>query len=158
MMHRPRISVAALTVSAAALVGIATWEGYRDDAYDDGVGVQTIGWGTTAGVKPGDRTDPTRALVRLQQDAERHARELADCIGDVPLHQREWDAYVGWAYNVGTGAACRSTLVRLLRQQPPDYDGACRELLRWTRAGGREMRGLVKRREAEYRLCMGGTP
>lgn len=158
MMHRPRISVAALTVSAAALVGIATWEGYRDDAYDDGVGVQTIGWGTTAGVKPGDRIDPTRALIKLHQDAQRHASELAVCIGEVPLHQHEWDAYVGWAYNVGTGAACRSTLVRLLRQQPPDYDGACRELLRWTRAGGREMRGLVKRREAEYRLCMGGTP
>jgi len=62
---------------------------------------------------------------------------------------------VSWAYNVGAGAACRSTLVKKLKQTPPDYEGACRELLRWTYAGGRVLPGLVKRREKEYRMCMG---
>ena len=48
--------------------------------------------------------------------------------------------------------------MRKLRQAPPDYPGACAELLKWTKAGGRELPGLVKRREAEYRMCMGAQP
>jgi lysozyme len=156
MKHPIRNSIAALGVSAAALIGIAQWEGYRDQAYIPVPGdVPTIGWGTTDGVRMGDSIDPTRALVRLHADAEAHAQRLAECIGDVPLYLHEWDAYVSWSYNVGTGAACRSTLVRKLRAHPPDYAGACTELLRWVYAGGQRLRGLVNRREAEYRLCMG---
>lgn len=147
--------IAALSLSAAALVGIAMHEGYRDTAYDDGVGVQTIGFGTTEGVRPGDRITPERALVRLLADADRTQSDLRACIGPVPMYQHEWDAIVSWAYNIGTGAACKSTLVRRLRAQ--DYPGACAELLRWTRAGGRVLPGLVKRRQAEYQLCMGGV-
>lgn len=151
-----RAPVAALGLSAAALIGIAQWEGYRDEAYVPAPGdVPTIGWGTTAGVQPGDRIDPTRALIRLHDDARAHARRLAACIGDVPLYPHEWDAYVSWAYNVGTDAACKSTLVRLLRTTPPDYTGACAELKRWVYFNGRVLPGLVARREAEYRRCMG---
>ena len=153
----------AIGATAAALAGIAGYEGYRERSYDDGVGVQTVGFGTTQTpdgrpVQKGDRLDPVRAVIALQSDADRYARELAACIGDVPLTKGEWEAYVSWAYNVGTGAACRSTLVKKLKQQPPDYEGACRELLKWTKAGGRELPGLVKRRQAEYRQCMGKTP
>lgn len=149
-----RTSIAGLSLSAAALVGIATHEGFRDRAYDDGVGVQTIGFGTTEGVKPGDRITVERALIRLLDDADRMQRELRACIGDVPMYQHEWDAVVSWAYNIGTGAACKSTLVRKLKAQ--DYAGACNELLRWDYAGGKRLAGLTKRRQAEYRQCMGG--
>ena len=142
---------------------IAGFEGYRGKAYDDGVGVQTVGFGSTRHtdgrpVKPGDSVTPERAVVMLAQDADRIAQELAACLGPVPLYKHEWDAYVSWAYNVGASAACRSTIVKKLKASPPDYPGACRELLKWTRAGGRELPGLVKRREAEYRLCIGETP
>lgn len=146
--------------SAIAVALIAGFEGYSDKAYDDGVGVQTIGFGSTrhpdgTPVKKGDTVTPQRAVVMLAHDADRIARELAACIGDVPLYQYEWDAYVSWAYNVGSAKACTSTLARKLKQTPPDYEGACRELQRWVKAGGREMRGLVRRRQVEYRLCMG---
>ena len=147
--------IASLALSASALVGMALHEGFRDKAYDDGVGVQTIGFGTTAGVKPGDRITVERALIRLMEDTNRKEQELKKCIGDVPMHQYEWDAVVSWAYNVGTGAACKSTLVKKLQAQ--DYSGACAELLRWTKAGGKELPGLVKRRKDEYRMCMGGV-
>lgn len=150
----------AVGVTAAALAGVAAFEGYRERAYDDGVGVQTVGFGTTRmengrPVQKGDRMDPVRAVANLQTHADKIARELAACIGDVPLSKNEWDAYVSWAYNVGSAAACKSTLVRKLKQQPPDYAGACAELLKWTKAGGRELPGLVKRRQAEYEQCMG---
>lgn len=157
-MKHPRTTIAALTLSASAFVGIAVHEAYRGEAYlptpND---VPTIGFGTTEGVKMGDRITVERALVRLLADADRFQRDLKACIGDVPLHQHEWDAYVSWAYNVGTGAACRSTLVRKLKQTPPDYSGACAELLRWDKQAGITLRGLTIRRQAEFRQCMGQT-
>lgn len=133
----------------------------------------TVGFGTTARddgrpVQPGDTLTPERAVLRLAQDADRIGREIAACIGDVPLHQHEFDAFVSLAYNIGPGAFCRSTLVKRLRQTLTQaisheererlYAAACDEILRWTRAGGRELPGLVKRRQVEYRLCLGNLP
>lgn len=147
------MAVASLALSASALIGLALHEGFRDRAYDDGVGIQTIGFGSTAGVKPGDRITVERALIRLADDVAAHERGLRQCLGDTPLAQHEWDSLVSWAFNVGVGAACRSTLVAKAKQG--DYAGMCRELLRWTRAGGRELAGLVKRRQDEFKRCTG---
>lgn len=151
-MNKTRITVAALAVSAAALVGIATHEGYRGEAYKDTVGILTLGFGETAGVKMGDKTTPERALVQLLESTEKHADAIRQCIR-VPLYQHEFDAYVSLAYNIGTGAFCRSTLVKKLNAK--DYAGACEEIRRWNKAGGKVLPGLVKRREAEYKMCIG---
>jgi lysozyme len=149
-----------LVVSALAVSGIVLYEGYSSRAYDDGVGVQTIGFGSTrhedgTPVKQGDTVTPQRAVVMLAKGADLRWREAAACIGDVPIYQHEADAYASLAYNIGAPAFCRSTIVKRLKQNPPDYAGACREILRWTRAGGRELPGLVKRRRAEYQMCKG---
>lgn len=147
-----RMKVAALTLSASALVGIASWEGYVERAYKDIVGVWTIGFGTTKGVKPGQSIDPVTALQRKIDDISKFEGALKQCV-TVPLHQHEYDAFISLAYNIGPTAFCQSTLVRRLNQR--DYDAACKEILRWTRAGGRVVQGLVNRREAEYRQCIG---
>lgn len=141
--------------TAVAVALIAGYEGYRSTAYDDGGGVQTVGFGTTAGVKPGDRIDPVRAVKRLAGDADKTAQALAQCIGDVPMTDGEWTAYTSWAYNVGVNAACNSTLVKLLHKNPPDYAGACRQLLRWDKDNGIRVGGLTNRRMSEYQICMG---
>lgn len=151
-MNKTRITVAALAVSAAALVGIATHEGYRGEAYRDAAGIPTIGYGETAGVKMGDKITPERALVQLLESTEKHADAIRQCIR-VPLYQNEFDAYISLAYNIGTGAFCKSTLVKKLNAR--DYAGACEEIRRWNKAGGKVLAGLVKRREAEYRMCKG---
>jgi lysozyme len=148
-----RMHVAALSLSAAGLVGIAIHEKFMPVAYDDGVGVQTIGWGTTHNVKPGDRITPDRALILLANDVNQMERQLRSCIGNVPMHQHEWDAIVSWTYNVGSSAACGSTLVRKLKAG--DYEGACNELPRWVYAKGQKLRGLEVRREKERRQCLG---
>ncbi|GIX31391.1 MAG: lysozyme [Porticoccaceae bacterium] len=152
-----------ITVSALTVAGIAVHEGYRSRAYEDGAGVQTVGFGSTRHldgrpVKPGDTVTPERAVLMLATDADRIWREAAACIGDVPLSAGEAAAFQSLAYNIGSRAFCRSTLVKKLKQTPPDYAGACREILRWVYAGGRERPGLVKRREHEFRLCMGEQP
>ena len=146
--------IAALTLSAAGLVGITQYEGFRGTAYNDGAGTTTIGFGTTAGVKPGDKVTVERALVTALADANKHGEAIKKCIR-VPMYQHEWDSMVSFSYNVGTNAFCNSTLVKRLNAS--DYVGACNELTRWVKAGGKVLPGLVKRREAERQLCLGNT-
>lgn len=149
-----RTLVASLTLSASALVGLAVHEGYRGEAYIPVKGDRpTLGFGDAQGVKPGDKTDPVRALIRLNEQANVFQHQMRQCIGDVPMFQHEWDAVISWAFNVGSKAACGSTLVRKLKAF--DYSGACKEILRWDRFNGAPMPGLTKRRQSEYRQCMG---
>jgi lysozyme len=150
-----RNAIAALSLSAAALVGIATHEGFVGRAYQDIVGVWTIGFGTTEGVRPGDRIEPVQALQRKMADVQKFEGALKRCV-TVPLHQHEYDAFLSLAYNIGPGAFCGSTLVRKLNAE--DYAGACAEILRWDKAGGKTVAGLTKRRQAEHRQCMGQQP
>lgn len=156
MYKPPRTAIAALTLSASTLVGIALHESYRDTAYlptkND---VPTIGFGTTDGVKMGDKITVERALVKLLADADKYQSQIKACIGPVALFQHEFDAYTSLAYNIGSGAFCRSTLVKKLKQTPPDYAGACREILRWDKQAGVVLRGLTIRRQAEYKQCTG---
>lgn len=152
MKSRQRQAVAALVISATTLVGIAVHEGYVGQTYLDAVGVPTIGFGETKGVKPGQTTTPTRALVQLLKSADEHAKGMTACI-TVPLHQHEYDAYLSFTYNVGVGAFCRSTLNKKLNAG--DYDGACAELLKWDKAGGKVLPGLTKRRQEEFKQCRG---
>jgi lysozyme len=147
-----RRAVAGIALSASALVGIASWEGYVEKAYQDIVGVWTIGFGTTSGVKPNQSTTPVAALQRKIEDVQKFEGALKECV-TVPLHQYEYDAYISLAYNIGPTAFCGSTLVRKLNAQ--DYAGACKEILRWNRAGGQVVKGLDNRRKAEYQLCIG---
>lgn len=147
-----RLGIASLALSAAALVGIAGNEAYRGTAYRDAVGVPTVGYGETKGVTMKSKTTPERALVQLLASANKHADDIKQCIA-VPLYQHEFDAYVSLAYNIGAKNFCRSTLVKKLNAR--DYPGACTEIRRWNRAGGKVLPGLVNRREKEYRMCMG---
>lgn len=150
--NQRRVAAGTLVVSAATLVGVAMHEGYNDTAYKDSVGVETIGFGETAGVQAGQKTNVERALVTLMQSMDAHTKAMVDCI-HVPISQNEFDAYVDFTYNVGVNAFCTSTLNKKLNSG--DYAGACKELLRWDMAGGRRWAGLTKRREDEYKLCMG---
>jgi len=153
-MNGPRVAMAALALSASTLVGLAVHEGYREAAYVPVVGDRpTLGFGDAQGVKLGDRTDPVRALIRLNAQAEVFQREMRSCIGDVPLHQHEWDAFVSLTFNIGSGAFCKSTLVQKLRAG--DYAAACDQILKWDRFQGKPLPGLTKRRKHEHAQCLG---
>ena len=150
-----RTMVAALALSAAGLVGIANWEQFAPRTYADAVGVPTIGYGTTEGVKPGQTITPERALVKLLQHVDKDSAAAVRRCVTVPLFQHEFDAYVSLTYNVGSANFCNSTLVKLLNQG--QYAQACEQILRWDRAGGRQLRGLTSRRQAERDTCMGSA-
>ena len=122
------------------------------EAYPDpGTGGEpwTIGWGATgSGIGPGTVWTQQRCDARLESDVARHARDVAFALGDAPTTQAQFDALVSFHYN--TGAIARSTLLR--RHLAGDYRAAAEEFARWNRAGGRVLKGLVRRRAAEARL------
>lgn len=148
-----RRTLAALALSASALVTLALHEGYSDRAITPVPGdVPTIGFGTTAGVKMGDRITPPQALARALTDVQQFEGALRRCV-TVPLHQGEYDAYISLAYNIGPNAFCGSTLAK--RLNAGDYAGACAEILKWDKFKGRSLPGLTQRRQREYRQCLG---
>ena len=152
-MKPQRLSIAALSLSAATLVGIAVHEGYQPKAYVPVAGdMKTIGFGSTEGVKAGDTITVERALIRLLKDANKFEQAVKKC-APVPMHSYEFSAFVSLAYNIGEGAFCRSMLVKKLNAG--DYDGACKEILRWDKFKGKPLKGLTARRQSEYQQCIG---
>ena len=148
-----RLIPTSLVLTASVLVSIAVDEGFVGNAYTPVKGdVPTIGFGTTEGVKLGDKITPERALVRLLSDADKFTQAVKKC-APVPMYQYEFDAYVSLTYNIGAGAFCNSTLVKKLKTY--DYEGACKEILRWDKFQGQSLKGLTLRRQREYQLCMG---
>lgn len=150
-MSSPRGLIAALTLSAAAFVGLLGYEGYCETACVPIPGdVPTIGFGTTGGVRLGDRTTPVQAVRRALADIDQFESAVKKCV-KVPLKQTEYDAYIQLSYNIGSTAFCNSTLVKKLNAG--DYAGACAQISRWNRAQGKEVRGLTLRRAEERKTC-----
>jgi lysozyme len=149
----PRLAISAIALSAAALIGIATHEGYKPVAYKPVPGdVPTIGFGETQGVKMGDKTDPVRALIKLGSSVGAFEQAVRQC-APVPMHQYEFDAYVSLTYNIGAGAFCKSTVAKRLNAR--DYAGACQAILMWDKFQGKPLAGLTKRRQSEFNQCKG---
>ena len=115
----------------------------------------TIGWGATGpDIGPGTVWTQARCDERLVRDIARHAADVARAIGDAPTTQGQFDSLVSFHYN--TGAIARATLTA--RHKAGDYAGAAAEFARWNKAGGKVLRGLVRRRAAEAELYAQGSP
>ena len=156
-------------VSEAGLALIKRFEGCarkrpdgKMEAYPDpGTGGEpwTIGWGTTRmngrAVRPGDVISQAKADMLLTEDLVRFEQEVIVELGDalVRTSQAQSDALVSFHYN--TGAIGRATLTR--RHIGGHFSAAAREFDRWTYAGGRVMKGLVRRRAAERALYESGS-
>jgi len=139
-------------ISQDGLRLLKAFEGLSLKAYQDSVGVWTIGYGTTSGVRPGMVISEAQAEDLLKRDLNRFERAVNDLV-TVPLTDNQFSALVTFAYNVGEGALADSTLLRLLNQG--DYQGAADQLLRWDKAGGQALAGLTRRRRAERALFLG---
>jgi lysozyme len=144
---------AAIALAAAAF--IQPWEGTVLTAYPDRLagGIPTVCSGETRGVKLGDTYTLEECEAMLAEAVVEFRDEIRPCFDDFDaLPAGVQVAVISWAYNVGSGAACRSTLARLANAG--DLVGACNQLPRWNRAGGRVVRGLSNRRGAERALCL----
>lgn len=135
---------------------IKQFEGLRLKPYLCSAGVPTIGYGNTFyedGTKV-KMTDPpiaegraTQLLYFILGNFEKHVDSY--CRDDI--NQYQFDALVCFAYNVGTGALKSSTLLKKVNANPNDTT-IRDEFMKWTRAGGKQLTGLVRRRTAEADL------
>lgn len=145
-----------MQTSEKGIALIKQFEGCKLTAYQDSVGVWTIGYGWT---QPVDGK-PIRARMTIKQEtAERLLKTgLVSYESDVSrlvkvgLTQGQFDALVSFTYNLGARSLSTSTLLRKLNAG--DYAGAADEFLRWDKAGGKVLNGLTRRREAERALFL----
>lgn len=141
---------------AIAVPFIKSNEGCRLASYRDPAGVWTVGYGSTRlasgnPVMRNVRITQEQADGLLTSELERLRGTLAQYIR-VPVTEGQFVALIDFAYNCGEGALRRSTLLKLLNAG--NVVNAGYEFRRWTRAGGRELPGLVRRREAEKELFL----
>lgn len=142
--------MANLKYSDAGLQLTKQFEGCRLTAYQDQVGIWTIGYGHTG-------AEITKGLTITEEQAS--ALLAADVAGavacvnqsvKVAINQNQFDALVDFVFNLGCAAFSQSTLLRLLNAG--HLSDAAREFLRWNRAGDRIIPGLTRRRQAEMDL------
>lgn len=150
------IAIDEMHVSPSGVDLICNFEGLRLKAYDDGVGVWTIGFGTTKypngiRVKKGDTCTLDQAKAYMQNDLKSFEQTVNNTV-KVPLNQNQFDALVSLAYNIGSTAFKNSTLVKRLNEG--NYNAAANQFNVWVHAGGKRMQGLVNRRAAERTLFL----
>lgn len=159
-MENKRVFIAALTLSAGAFVGILSREGYTEKAVIPVPGdVPTMGFGTTQGVKIGDKTSPVAAAQRALKDASTYEGAVKKCV-QAPLSQGEYDVYVDLSYNIGPSAFCGSTIVKRLNAE--NYAGACDAILMFkmfngfdcSTPGNKICAGLWTDRQRSYKKCV----
>ncbi|MDX2211670.1 MAG: lysozyme [Oculatellaceae cyanobacterium bins.114] len=138
-------------INQAGLDLIKQFEGLRLEAYLCPAKVPTIGYGTTAGVKMGDRITAEQAEDLLRKDVEKFEKAVNSAV-TVPLTDNQFSALVSFTYNLGAGALQKSTLLKLLNQG--NYEAAAQEFLKWNKAAGKVLPGLTRRRQAEQALFL----
>ena len=150
------IAIDQMVVSLFGVDLICGFEGKRLAAYDDGVGGWTIGFGTTVypnGIKvmKGDTCTEAQAKTYMAHDLKKFEATVNKAV-TVQLNQNQFDALVSLAYNIGTNAFSKSTLVKKLNAN--DIRGAADQFDVWVNAGGKRMQGLVNRRAKEKALFL----
>lgn len=147
------LAIGSAAVLAIAAPFIASWEGRELRAYRDIVGVPTICYGETLGVRMGQTATSAQCDAMLARRVSQFAAEIAPCLPRA-LPPKTAAAFVSAAYNIGSPAFCRSSMSR--RALAGDLRGACNALSLWVYAGGKRSNGLVNRRDAERGLCLEG--
>ena len=145
-----------MTPSKNCIDLIKKFEGFRSEAYQDSVGIWTVGYGSTMWpdgkkVQPGQRMTIQEAEAVMTWELTRKGKEILSGLPTTIINQNQYDALVSFAYNLGVGALLKSTLFKKLKVNPND-PSIRTEFMRWVNAGGKRLTGLVGRREAEANL------
>ncbi|APS33812.1 MULTISPECIES: lysozyme [Serratia] len=145
-----------MNISKNGIELIKRFEGLELKAYQDSVGVWTIGYGWTQTVDgkkiaPGMRIDQATADRLLKCGVVQYEQGVNQLV-KVRITQGQFDALVSFAYNLGLRSLSTSTL--LMKLNNGDTQGAADEFGRWVNAGGKRLDGLVTRRAAERRMFL----
>lgn len=141
-----------MRIPPQALTLVKSFEGFSPTVYKCSAGVDTIGYGHA--LRKGEsfsHITEDEALELLAQDMQ-SAAAAVDRLIRVPLNDNQLSALISWTFNLGSGALQRSTL--RMRLNRGEYWAVPMEMMKWTRARGRVVKGLVRRRQAEAALWL----
>lgn len=146
-----------MKVNNDALNLIKEFEGLRLEAYKCSAGVWTIGYGTTAAAGVG--VDPKAGMTITEAEADWYLEKAIEKFASkiegyitAPINENQFGAFVSLAYNIGPTAFKKSSALRHFNNG--DLDKAASSILLWNKAGGKVLKGLVRRREAERSLFL----
>lgn len=139
-----------MKINDAGLALIKRSEGLRLEAYQDGGGVWTIGYGSTHGVNPGSTITPGEAERLLMEDLERH--DITPYLDCCPTTANQFSAMTSLAFNIGLERFRNSTVLK--RHKQANRIAAANAFLLWKYDAGRIVKGLLNRREAERNLYL----
>ena len=125
------------------------FEGCELKAYQDSVGVWTIGYGHTKGIYEGLEITQSEAEKMLIDELPEYEGYITDKVGPM-LQQHEFDALVCWVYNLGPTNLSSSTMLKKLNAG--EFKEVPFQMKRWDKAGGKTLLGLTRRRNAEALL------
>jgi lysozyme len=156
-----------MQMSQHGLQLLEQWEGFKLQVYKDSAGLPTIGVGHLI-----TKSEQASGTININGVPVKYAggltqQQVTDLLAQdvvpaqnavnngvkVALNQNQFDALVSFTFNVGVGAFTGSTLLKVLNQG--QYDQVPTQLLRWTKAGGKVVQGLVNRRNNEIKLWNG---
>jgi len=141
-----------MDISKKGIELLTYFEGLKLEAYQDSVGVWTIGYGHTKNVAEMDKITKSQAEDMLKTELIEYQGYITNLV-KVKLTQGQFDSLVCWVYNLGPTNLSNSTLLKLLNQG--DKFLIPEQIRRWNKAGGRVLKGLVRRREAEALMFAG---
>ena len=149
--HPPTFCADNCVVSDAGLTLVKHFEGYSPIVYEDAAGYPTIGFGHL--IEPGEKIQEPLlgdAAERLLQEDIAPKAAAVNARVAVPLFQGQFDAVVSWTYNLGEGALKSSTMLKKINAA--QHKEVPTQIKRWNKAGGKVLKGLERRREAEAAL------
>ena len=160
-LPRGKGGLAAIVGAVAAAIlfnAVPIHEGEVLTTYNDPVGIATVCYGDTDPdmAVPGATYTREECLLSLERQLIAHAGPVVECAPGVTASPEMTAAFVSLAYNIGTNGFCKSTVAK--RYRAGNYTGACAAIEMWTKAKGRTLPGLVRRRADERRLCERGIP
>lgn len=146
--------VTALGILAVAVVG--NYEGLRLYAYQDVIGVWTACYGETKGIHKGMKFTKDQCDIMFIEGLTRHEKIMRSCLNDPDgIPEKTYVAFLSLTYNIGGGGFCKSSVARDANNL--NLKKACDDLLKYVKAGGRTLQGLVTRRRTERKLCLEGV-
>ena len=152
-----------VVVAAVAIALVGAWEGLRTKAYRDAVGIPTVCYGETRGVRMGDRYTVEQCKSMLGDGLVDFEKGIRKClVASDRIPDGSYIAFISLAYNIGQRGFCKSSIARYANKYAAsgnlnDLRIACNRILRYNKAGGRVLSGLVRRRNEERLLCLEGV-
>jgi lysozyme len=143
------------TIGAAVIALVGVWEGVRTTAYRDIIGIPTVCFGETRGVKMGDKYTLEECKAMLGDAVIEFEQGIRKCLKNPDsIPDKVYVTSLSLSYNIGQSAFCKSTVARRLNEG--NYRAACNAFPAWNKAGGKVSKGLINRRAEEKKICLQG--